>query len=174
MQGTHFPPFITLQQGKIHFSHRDHFRLVWKNDKEIFGHLYPVLRKTKLENPSDVFFLEVIPVIPPKFRPINKVNGQVQENGQTSVLRKIVTDTYIVKTALWAYKKNSIEILPPDSQRLLQSLQGTTMLDKLQTAWQELQQDVNMIADTAESKDASNLIGFRQVTFNNFIYKLQV
>lgn len=120
-----------------------------------------------MENPSDVFFLEVIPVIPPKFRPINKVNGQVQENGQTSVLRKIVTDTYIVKAALYAYKKNSIEILPADSKRLLNSLQGATLLDKLQTAWQELQQDVNLIADTtSDSKETNNLVGFRQVMFD--------
>lgn len=40
------------------------------------------------------------------------------------------------------------------------------MLDKLQTAWQELQQDVNLIADTADNKESSNLVGFRQVTFD--------
>lgn len=132
----------------------------------MFGHLYPVLMKTKIEHPTDVFFLQVIPVIPPKFRPANVVNSQVQENGQTSVLRKIVTDNFVVKAALYAQQRNSIDSLPPDSQRLLRSLQGTTLLDKLQTAWQNLQQNVNLIADTAESKEAASLTGFRQVTFD--------
>nr|CAG4636748.1 EOG090X00BV [Ceriodaphnia reticulata] len=142
---------------------RDHFRLVWRNDREMFGHLYPVLKKTKIEHPTDVFFLQVIPVIPPKFRPTNVVNSQVQENGQTSVLRKIVTDNFVVKAALYAQQRNSFDSLPPDSQRLLRSLQGTTLLDKLQNAWQNLQQNVNLIADTAESKEAASLTGFRQI-----------
>lgn len=123
--------------------------------------------KTKMEYPTDVFFLEVIPVIPPKFRPTNLVGGQKKENGQTMVLRKVVSDTYVVKTALYCYKKGSTEGLPAGSERLLDSLYGKTLLEKLQSAWQELQEDVNLIVDTSESKDSKTLVGFKQVNTIN-------
>nr|CAG4647637.1 EOG090X00BV [Moina brachiata] len=142
---------------------RDHLREVWKYDKEVFCQLYPVLSKTNTEHPTDVFFLEVVPVIPNKFRPVNFSNGQVKENGQTMVLRKIVSDTYVVKTVLYAFQKDSVENLPADSQRMVKSLNGSNMLEKLKSAWLELQQDIDMIVDTSTSKEASSLVGFRQI-----------
>lgn len=148
--------------------YRDHLREVWKYDKEVFCQLYPVLSKTNTEHPTDVFFLEVIPVIPNKFRPVNFSNGQVKENGQTMVLRKIVSDTYVVKTVLYAFQKDSVENLPPDSQRMVKSLNGSNMLEKLKSAWLELQQDIDMIVDTSTSKEASSLVGFKQVPFFSF------
>lgn len=142
---------------------RDHLRELWRTEKELFGRLYPVLMSTKIQHPTDVFFLDIIPVIPPRYRPVNVIGGQMNENGQTMVLRKIVTDTYVVKTALHAHKKDSMDGLPVDSQRLLNSMQGITLLDKLQNAWQALQQDINMIVDVGTSKDNQQLSGFRQV-----------
>lgn len=143
--------------------HRDHLRELWRTEKELFGRLYPVLMSTNIKHPTDVFFLDIIPVIPPRYRPVNVIGGQMSENGQTTILRKIVTDTYVVKTALHAHKNDSMDHLPVDSQRLLNSIQGTTLLEKLQNAWQVLQQDINMIVDVGTSKDTQQMTGFRQV-----------
>lgn len=142
---------------------RDHLRELWRTEKELFGRLYPVLMSTNIKHPTDVFFLDIIPVIPPRYRPVNVIGGQMSENGQTTILRKIVTDTYVVKTALHAHKNDSMDHLPVDSQRLLNSIQGTTLLEKLQNAWQVLQQDINMIVDVGTSKDTQQMTGFRQI-----------
>ena len=88
----------------------------------------------------------------------------MQENGQASVLRKILTDNFVVKAALAGFQRNSVDNLPVDSQRLLRTLQGETLLDKLQNAWIALQENVNLIADTTNNKEARTLTGFRQVT----------
>lgn len=167
MRGKNYPSVLSLLLITYKTS-RDHLRQVWKHDENIFCQLYPVLAKTTTEHPTDVFFLEIIPVIPNKFRPVNFTNGQIKENGQTMVLRKIVTDTYIVKTALYAYQKDSTECLPLDSQRMIRSLSGSNLLEKLKTAWLQLQQDIDMIVDTSTSKEASSLVGFRQVFIKNF------
>lgn len=138
---------------------------MWKNDRVMFGHLFPVLTKTKMENPSDVFFLEVIPVIPPKFRPMNFLNGERLEAGLTITLNKVLKATYMMKTVLWAYKNSSEESLPEESRRLIQNVKGETVLDKLQNAWQDLQESVNMIADTSDNKEDKFGSGLRQVIF---------
>jgi hypothetical protein len=36
-------------------------------------------------------------------------------------------------------------------------------LEKLQTAWHALQENVNMIVDASMNKDDKNMIGFKQV-----------
>ena len=148
-------------------------RTLWKKERELFGQLYPVLLKTNIENPSDVFFLDVISVMPPKFRPVNVVAGLMSDNKQTTVLRKIVNDTYIVKTALFCYEQKSTDNIHEDSQRLLSSLQGQSLLEKLQTAWHGLQENVNMILDTSKNKDAKSLVGFKQViSFNTSLLEV--
>ena len=135
---------------------------MWTNDQELFARLFPVLRTTDCEYPTDIFFLDVIPVIPSKFRPVNFTNGLLKENGHSLVLKKIIQDTYVVKTALFAFKRDSKDDLPKEAEQLINSLQGTTLLDKLQSAWLEMQEGVNMIADSSSNKEL-NAAGFRQV-----------
>nr|CAG4641431.1 EOG090X00BV [Eurycercus lamellatus] len=141
---------------------KKHLRQVWKNDKEIFGYLYPVLPKTKSEYPTDVLFLDVIPVIPPKFRPNNFTDGKMKENGQTMILRKIILSTYSLKSALFAHNNPDVP-LPPESERFFRNLTGATAAEKFQNAWLEMQEDVSMIADTSTSKEANNMMGFKQL-----------
>nr|CAG4649915.1 EOG090X00BV [Sida crystallina] len=126
---------------------REHLREVWANDQELFGALFPVLRTTDSKYPTDVFFLDVIPVIPSRFRPINVSNGLLRENGQSLNLKKVIEDTYIVKTALFAYKQNSTDNLPRESERMIKALKGKDFLEKYQSAWLGLQESVNIIVD---------------------------
>lgn len=144
-------------------SFREHLREVWKSDKNLFCRLYPVLEKTKCRFPTDVFFLDVIPVIPCKFRPVNFTDGQIKENGQSMVLRKIIQDCYILKSAIFAHNKNTIDDLPENIRPMIRSLEGATLLDKLQSAWTTLQESVDMIVDSDAKNDRSNMSGFKQV-----------
>jgi DNA-directed RNA polymerase I subunit RPA1 len=138
-------------------------REVWNNDRELFGRLFPVLKTTNCENPTDVFFLDVVPVMPPKFRPMNFSNGILKENGQSLLLKKIIEETYIVRAAVAAFKQDSTDQLPKAAQDMVKSLSGESLLDKMQTAWLALQESVNMIADTSNNREYQG-VGFRQVT----------
>lgn len=163
MQGTYACFIYDENSNSKAILYRDLLRLLWENDKELFGQMYPVLFKTNIDYPTDVFFLEVISVMPSKFRPVNIVGGIMSDNKQTAVLRKIVQDTYVVKTALFCHEQKTMDNVPEDSKRFLKSLQGETLLEKLQTAWHALQENVNMIVDASMNKDDKNMIGFKQV-----------
>ena len=141
---------------------REHFREVWKNDENLFKSLFPVLKSTNCQYPTDIFFLEVIPVTPPKFRPVDFTNGTIKENGRSMVLKDIIKNAEILKTTVVAFKQNSVDNLPEQAQRLIAILSGSTLLAKLHFAWEELQQSVNLIVDTSSQKDAVG-IGFKQV-----------
>jgi len=144
------------------FCIRQHFREVWKNDQGLFESLFPVLRSTKCQYPTDIFFLEVIPVAPPRYRPVDFTNGMIKENGRSMVLKKIIQDAEILKIAVVAHKDNSADHLSVEAQRMINVLQGSTLLAKLHFSWEDLQQSVNMIIDTSTQKDALG-VGFKQV-----------
>lgn len=104
----------------------------------------------------------MIPVTPPRFRPVDFTNGVIKENGRSMVLKKIIQDAEILKATVVAYNRNSTDGLPVDVQRMVNVLQGSTLLAKLHFAWEELQQSVNLIVDTSTQKDAVG-VGFKQV-----------
>ena len=140
------------------------------NDKDLFCHLFPVLLKTKGENPTDVFFLDVIPVIPPKFRPCNFVDGTMSENGQSKILRGVIVNAKSVRAALTVHKAGgNIELLNEESKRQYKNLIGNSSLAKLQSSLLDLQQHVDMISDSASNKDSKkddiSMKGFRQVFY---------
>jgi DNA-directed RNA polymerase I subunit RPA1 len=137
-------------------------REVWNYDRELFGRLFPVLKTTNCENPTDVFFLDVIPVIPPKFRPVNISNGILKESRPSLLLKKIIEDTLIAKAVVSAVRNDPTDPLSKEARDMVKSLKGDTLLDKKQTAWLALQESVNMIADTSNSSEFKG-VGFRQV-----------
>ena len=149
---------------------------MWKNEKDLLGHLFPVLLKTKGENPTDVFFLDVIPVIPPKFRPVNFVDGVMSENGQSKLLGAIIKDVKVVRMALNVHREGKTDVLTVEGQRAYAMLQGQSSLAKLQSSLLSLQQNVDMISDSSAkmNKDDVSMKGFRQVfyflNYCQFIY----
>ena len=48
---------------------KQHFSLVWNTDSQVLTYLFPMLAKSKLQIPMDVFFIDVLAVPPPKTRP---------------------------------------------------------------------------------------------------------
>ena len=134
-------------------------------DQDLLCHLYPVLFSTKCEYPTDIFFLEIIPVIPCKFRPVNFLEGRITENGQSMILREVVLNSFILKLAREAYV-NGIDSLQSDTyKRMVGNLARTdsSYLEKFQFAWQQLQNSVDMIADASKDTSNRNLTGFKQV-----------
>lgn len=52
---------------------REHFREVWTADGDTLGQLFFSLNGTQLKYATDLFFLDVIPVTPTRFRPVRCV-----------------------------------------------------------------------------------------------------
>ena len=49
---------------------RDHLREVWKQDGVLLKRLYSSLATSPAKNPVDIFFLDIVPVPPSRFRPV--------------------------------------------------------------------------------------------------------
>lgn len=45
-------------------------RKIWIQENELMQQLVPVLKNMTCEEPTDVFFFEVVPVPPPNLRPV--------------------------------------------------------------------------------------------------------
>lgn len=50
---------------------RQHVRGLWKNDKSLLQHLFKALSGALTDQPTDIFFLDAIPVPPSRFRPVS-------------------------------------------------------------------------------------------------------
>jgi len=55
----------------VYFICRDHLRKIWRNEKEFVTALSPVLDNCDMEHPTDIFFFDMLPVPPPKMRPVS-------------------------------------------------------------------------------------------------------
>ncbi|XP_052811236.1 DNA-directed RNA polymerase I subunit RPA1-like isoform X2 [Mya arenaria] len=148
---------------------RDHFRKVWSADGVVLQEVYPVLKHSGLEFPTDIFFLEAIPVPPTKFRPISEMHDQKYEHSQTSNLLAILKDNSLVRDILWEMEKSSADtqVGPGSFSRELNIIPGKTLYEKLSAALARLQMMINRFhdseADKSLTQDSKKNIGIKQV-----------
>ena len=64
---------------------RDHFRSLYSTDHDLLRHLFPVMKRTDLKHPTDVLFLEAVPVPPPRARPCQFTGGIMTQHPQSQV-----------------------------------------------------------------------------------------
>ena len=60
--------FLTAVQA------RKHLRELWLKEHTVLGYLFGSMREAQargIENPTDLFFIEVLAISPPKFRPVS-------------------------------------------------------------------------------------------------------
>lgn len=67
----------------------EHFRLLFQNESSLTGYMYGGITKPNQIDPV-MFFYEVIPVPPNRFRPAALLNGEAMENSQTIQLSNIL------------------------------------------------------------------------------------
>lgn len=72
----------------IHTQARDMLRKCWEKNKDLLCALYPILANSTLTHPTDIFFLNALLVMPPKFRPCNYRDGMAIEH-QSTVIYKV-------------------------------------------------------------------------------------
>ena len=77
-----------------------HFRALWLNDdSRLLSHLYPAL-DADAAHPTDVFFVSVLAVPPPKCRPCQFTGGMMTTHPQSSGLEWVVKTVAIMRHLL--------------------------------------------------------------------------
>ncbi|KAB7494013.1 DNA-directed RNA polymerase I subunit RPA1, partial [Armadillidium nasatum] len=153
-------PYLTTEQAM------EMLRNCYKSDGRILKCLYPVLCSSNIDNPTDIFFLKKLLVIPPKYRPCNTVHGRMIEN-EMSVLYK-----YIIKwSKCLRFLKSSTEEseMPEALKFLLKELKGDTIVEKRFNIMCLLQGSVDNILDSEINKlNRVAQKGIRQVIEKKF------
>ncbi|KAG4097968.1 beta and beta-prime subunits of DNA dependent RNA-polymerase [Neocallimastix lanati (nom. inval.)] len=136
-----------------------HMELLWKNEKEILDLIYGKnVGNGKRESSYKIFFLDVIPVSPSRFRPASKVNGVAHQHAQNAHLENILKQiNYIIDVH---HQSKSLE--KSDAEEITQD-------NRIINSWINLQISVNTMLDNTTNpnqytKDGKPLTpGIRQV-----------
>ncbi|KAH9844085.1 beta and beta-prime subunits of DNA dependent RNA-polymerase [Rhodofomes roseus] len=133
---------------------RAHLRRLFANEPVICSLLYGrhgpfapmTVNKLSLAN-ADMFFLEVLPVSPTRFRPPAKMADILFEHPQNELLAKVLNTSYRLRDLTESLKKASVKSPENDvdetaQRRILQSLLDTLI---------QLQVDVNSFIDSSKN-----------------------
>eukprot|EP01135_Chromosphaera_perkinsii_P010952 Nk52_evm5s2297 gene=Nk52_evmTU5s2297 len=135
-----------------------HMELLWKRERRVLRLIFGCLSYSgdgkKLVTDPNMFFLEVIPVPPSRFRPPSKMQDQVFENAQNINMGKILKANVMLLELKKQTKEKDNEKTPKNSH-----------FASLINAWIDLQVHVNSLMDstlnTNDGKDPP--VGIRQV-----------
>lgn len=144
---------------------REYLRKVWKNEKDILVVIFPCLKGLSIDYPTDVFFFEVVPVLPPVVRPVNILDSQLVEHPQTQVYRSIMMNCVTINNIIKAIQDGDTNQLSEAGLLVFNSTRGNTAIEKLHNAWQELQANADhlMDRDLSKTSDSANCQGLKQV-----------
>ncbi|XP_059472140.1 DNA-directed RNA polymerase I subunit RPA1 [Neocloeon triangulifer] len=151
---------VTIRADEL----RDNMRSIWLNEQEFLETLFPVLKRNDMQFPTDLFFLEVLPVIPPNCRPVNKSARGVIEHPQSFTLKVVMQNVIVVQNLLKSMKEGDSQ-LTEEAKLLITKLKGSTPEEKLGLICDEMQSDVDHILDKDTNKLTSGdrCFGVKQV-----------
>ncbi len=115
---------------------------VFKNDGNLIFQMYPVLQRVK--NPCGIFFIDVLPVIPPNFRPANHVRDTLVEHPQTKAYHNVVLYNnelrYIlaIKKTLDGDESPFDSALHSEAENIYKLCRGESANEKIHFKWEEL------------------------------------
>lgn len=144
---------------------KDYLRKLWQNEKNFLKVIIPCFGMVDIEYPTDIFFFEVIPVLPPIVRPVNFINGQMIEHPQSQVYKSIIQDCLVLRNIIQTIQDGDTEQLPEEGKVVYDHIKGNTAIEKLHNAWQNLQVNVDhlMDRDMNRTADSANCQGLKQV-----------
>ncbi|XP_068728240.1 DNA-directed RNA polymerase I subunit RPA1-like [Montipora capricornis] len=165
MQQTHLTPLEVKNQIFKIWEHYDDFL-------DIFLGAYPSPSAKRKRSSADMFFFEVFPVPPSRFRPISRLGDKQFENAHTGNLNKILKDCVLVKECLADLKDPTTTTTEDEAQPAKKkrgfgrnapaTVDGDTPTQRLHNAWRKLQTDVNGCIDSDLDKSAIKFPGIRQ------------
>ncbi|XP_046578101.1 DNA-directed RNA polymerase I subunit RPA1-like [Haliotis rubra] len=147
---------------------REHVQEVYSTAGPLLRILFESLGKvTKASHPTDIFFVDVIPVCPSRYRPISMLKGRQYENPQTANMCLILQDREVITQIIQKMKsgKDKTEVEEED-ELLPQSIinqRGATLTQKLNNVWISLQNHVNVMVDSSLDKMSKDQIGIKQL-----------
>ncbi|XP_076749150.1 RNA polymerase I subunit RpI1 [Xylocopa sonorina] len=144
---------------------KEYLRNLWQNEKDFLKVIVPCFGMVDIEYPTDIFFFEVIPVLPPVVRPVNFVNGQMIEHPQTQVYKTIIQDCLVLRNIIQTIQDGDTDQLPEEGKLVFEQIKGNTAIEKLHNAWLSLQINVDHLMDRDMNKtaDSANCQGLKQV-----------
>ncbi|XP_043646284.1 DNA-directed RNA polymerase I subunit RPA1 [Drosophila teissieri] len=160
----------TTGQNKVIFADecRRYLRQIYANYPELLKLLVPVLGLSNTDltqgdrSPVDLFFMDTIPVTPPRARPLNMVGDMLKGNPQTDIYINIIENNHVLNVVL-KYMKGGQEKLTDEAKAAYQTLKGDTAHEKLYTAWLALQMSVDVLLDVNMSREMKSGEGLKQI-----------
>jgi len=126
----------------------DHFRALFVQDQELIENLFPVLSNTgQMKTPTDLFFIQVLAVPPPRARPAQITEGGMTMHPQTQGLQDVIHATITMKQLVKLIQGQEIEQFSKEVQEMLKTLKGATPGAQLSYIWKELQLAVDHVLD---------------------------
>lgn len=120
-----------------------------ENDEDILAHCIPVLKKANCKPATDIFFMELVPVLPLCVRPCNFLHGELIEHPQTNVYKAILQSSYSARTVLQVLSSSNhqkaIDTLEQQPRQAYESIMGKSPPEKLHVVWQDLQRHINSL-----------------------------
>lgn len=134
-------------------------------DGEMLKHCFPVLQNTPVKPITDVFFMDVIPVLPTNVRPCNFLRGELMEHPQTGIYKAVLTAAFSARAILHVFAaedpEKTRENLDTKQRAAYETVIGRFPSEKLHNIWQDLQKSVNNILNN-DGRNATSL-GLKQV-----------
>lgn len=103
---------------------RKFLRQVYENHPEMLKLFFPVLQlvcKSKNTDfcPVDIFFMDTIPVTPPKARPSNILHDQIVEHAQTGLYRNIIENNSVIRVIMKHIKGDCMDMSEEAQVRMI-------------------------------------------------------
>ncbi|KAH8348172.1 hypothetical protein KR084_004956 [Drosophila pseudotakahashii] len=157
-------------QNKVIFADecRRYMRQIYANYPELLKLLIPVLGLSNTDlsqgdrSPVDLFFMDNIPVTPPRARPMNMLGDMLKGNPQTDIYIHIIENNHVLNVVL-KYMSGSKDKLTEEAKAAYQTLKGDTSHEKLYNAWLALQTSVDVLLDVNMSREMKSAEGLKQI-----------
>ncbi|XP_032517861.2 DNA-directed RNA polymerase I subunit RPA1 [Danaus plexippus] len=124
-------------------------KAIEQNDSDILVHCVPILKYINIKPVTDIFFMQVVPVLPPIVRPCNVLHGELMEHPQTNVYKGILQSAYsaraVLQVLMTPQHQKAIDGLEQQPRQAYESVIGETPAEKLHTVWQDLQKHINYL-----------------------------
>lgn len=135
---------------------REYLKSLFENDGEFLKLLFPVLKNTT-DREFNIFFMDILPVIPPIVRPANYLRGELMEHPQTKVYNNVVSTNNQLRYILAFSKSKAVETdvfdgeILNEAEKIYEVSRGETSHEKIYYKWQELQENVNISRLTVQT-----------------------
>ena len=126
---------------------REHFRSLWAVDSELVGRLFPVMRASSTVKPTDLLFLDVLPVPPPRARPVQFTGGLLTLHPQSTALQHVVEAVAVIRPLVEVVQGKDLSSLTKEAQDMIKHLRGESVAEQLDLVWKELQVHVDHVID---------------------------